>query len=141
MRLLAKKELMSLAKILPAIALMILISALMTGCGGTEYKHLTHEEAQRLLAADQNVILLDVRKPDEYEKKHIPNAVLLPIEELRAGNFSALPDKDRTIITYCWTGRRAQDAAEILTDAGYTKVYEMGGIVDWKGSVVGTEIN
>ena len=119
----------------------LIILPLITGCGGENYKHLTHEEAQRLIAADQNVIVLDVRKPDEYEKKHIPNAVLLPIEELRAGNFSALPDKNQTIIIYCWTGRRAEDAAAILIEAGYTKVYEMGGLVDWTGSVVGTEIN
>lgn len=122
--------------------LLIICAAMMlVGCGGAKYNHLTHDEAQRLLAADQNIILLDVRKPDEYEKKHIPNAVLLPIEELREGNFSALPDKDRKIIIYCWTGRRAEDAAAILIEAGYTKVYEMGGIVDWKGSVVGTDIN
>lgn len=122
--------------------LLIICAAMMlVGCGGANYKHLTHDEAQRLLEADQNIILLDVRKPDEYEKKHIPNAVLLPIEELREGNFSALPDKEQKIIIYCWTGRRAEDAAEILTEAGYTKVYEMGGIVDWKGSVVGTDIN
>ena len=123
-------------------ALLIICAAMMiSGCGEKNYGHLTHEEAQRLIAADQNVIVLDVRKPDEYEKKHIPNAVLLPIEELRAGNFSALPDKNQTIIIYCWTGRRAEDAAAILIEAGYTKVYEMGGLVDWTGSVVGTEIN
>lgn len=123
------------------VLVIIFAALLMTGCGGSSYAHLTHDEAQRLIAADQNIILLDVRKPDEYEKKHIPNAVLLPIEELREGNFSALPDKEQKIIIYCWTGRRAEDAAEILTEAGYTKVYEMGGIVDWKGSVVGTDIN
>ena len=93
-----------------------------------------------MIAADQNVIVLDVREPDEYDKKHIADAVLIPVEELRAGNFSKLPDKEQTILIYCWTGRRAEDAAAILTEAGYTKVYEIGGIVDWKGSVVGTDI-
>ncbi len=123
------------------VGLIMILAMAMSGCGGKDYGHMTHEEAQRLIAADQNVIVLDVRKPDEYEKKHIANAVLLPIEELREGNFSKLPDKEQTILIYCWTGRRAEDAAAILVENGYTKVYEMGGIVDWKGSVVGTDIN
>ncbi len=121
--------------------LMIMFATLLiSGCGGKDYGHMTHEEAQRLIAADQNVIILDVRTPDEFAKKHIPNAVLLPIEELRGGNFSALPDKEQTILIYCWTGRRAEDAAAILVDNGYTKVYEFGGLVDWKGPVFGTDL-
>lgn len=123
------------------VGLIMILAMAMSGCGGKDYGHMTHEEAQRLIAADQNVIVLDVREPDEYEKKHIADAVLLPVEELREGNFSALPDKEQTILIYCWTGRRAEDAAAILVENGYTKVYEMGGIVDWKGSVVGTDIN
>lgn len=128
-------------KLLPVVTLMILIAALCTtGCDQNSYAHLTHDEARKMIKEKPNVILLDVRKPEEYKKKHIPNAVLLPIEELREGNFVALPDKDATIIIYCWTGRRAEDAAEILVENGYTNVYEMGGIVDWTGSISGTDI-
>ena len=125
---------------LKKIFLIICAAMMIGGCGGKDYGHMTHEEAQRLIAADQNVIVLDVREPDEYDKKHIADAVLLPVEELREGNFSKLPDKEQTILIYCWTGRRAEDAAAILVENGYTKVYEIGGIVDWKGSVVGTDI-
>ncbi len=115
-------------------------SLFLTGCGGIAYKHLTHEEARDLIAADQSVIVLDVRSPEEYEKKHIPNALSVPIEELREGNFDSLPNKDAKILIYCWTGRRAEDAAAILSEHGYKNVYEFGGLVDWTGSVVGTEI-
>ena len=121
-------------------ALMILIVALMTGCGETDYKHLTHEDAQQIMKSNPDAIILDVRTQDEYEKKHIPNAVLVPIENLRDGDFSKLPDKDATILIYCWTGRRAEDAAIILVEHGYKNVYEFGGLVDWTGSVSGTDL-
>ena len=121
-------------------ALMILIVALMTGCGETDYKHLTHEDAQQIMKSNPDAIILDVRTQDEFDKKHILNAVLVPIENLRDGDFSKLPDKDATILIYCWTGRRAEDAAIILVEHGYKNVYEFGGLVDWTGSVSGADL-
>ena len=130
-------------KFLSAVALMILTLALLTGCGGEKftYKHLTQDEAKKMIADNPDAIVLDVRTQDEYEKKHIPHAVLVPLEDLRNGKFEALPDKNQTILIYCWTGRRAQDSAQILADKGYKNVYEMGGLVDWMGALEGTEIN
>ena len=119
--------------------LMICVLFLMTGCGGNEYKHLTQDEAQKMISSNPSAIILDVRTQDEYEKKHIPNALLVPIDDLKNGDFSKLPDKNATILTYCWTGRRAQDSAAILADHGYKNVYELGGLVDWTGAVEGTE--
>ena len=125
-----------------AIALIILTLALFTGCGEKiNYKHVTQDEAKAVLAKNPDTIILDVRTSEEYEKKHIPKAILLPLEDLRNGDFKKLPDKNATILTYCWTGRRAQDAAQILVDKGYKNVYEMGGIVDWTGALEGIEVN
>lgn len=127
-------------KFLSIAALMILLVALCTGCGGVTYKHLTHDEAKKMIAENPNVIIVDVRTQEEYDNKHIPNAVLIPIDDLKAGDFSKLPDKNATILTYCWTGRRAEDASKILADKGYKNVYEFGGIIDWTGEFEGVEI-
>ncbi len=120
--------------------LMILVFALCTGCGGGTFKHLTHDEAQKMIATNSNVVIVDVRTQEEFDKKHIPKALLVPIEDLQAGDFSKLPDKDATLLIYCWTGRRAEDSAKILADEGYKNVYEMGGLVDWTGKLEGTEV-
>lgn len=123
-------------------AMMILFVALCAGCGeNITYKHLTHDEARQMFAKNPSAIVLDVRTPDEYEKKHLPNAVSLPLEELRNGNLKALPDKNQIILIYCWTGRRAQDAAQFLVDKGYRNVYEFGGLVDWTGKLEGSEVD
>ena len=129
-------------KFLSAFALMIFIVSMFTGCGEkATYKHVTFTEAQKVLADNPDGIIVDVRTVDEYEKKHIPHALNIPLEDLRNGKFEQIPDKNQTLLLYCWTGRRAQDAAQVLVDKGYKNVYEMGGIVDWTGKLEGTEVN
>ena len=124
------------------ILLLLILMLSLSGCGGANtYQHLTPSEAAEIIHTDKTILLLDVRTLEEYEKKHIPNAVLLPIEELRKGNFSPLQDKNQKILIYCWTGRRAEDAAKILVDEGYTNVFEFGGLVDWTGNIEGSEVN
>ena len=122
--------------------MLIILTLTLSGCdtAAGNYQHLTPEDAAEVMETEKNFIILDVRTQDEYDKKHIPNAVLLPIEELRKGNFELLPDKNQKILVYCWTGRRAEDSAKILAENGYKNVYDFGGLVDWKGKVVGIEV-
>ena len=122
--------------------LLIILTLTLSGCDTTagSYQHLTPEDAAKVMQTENNIIILDVRTQEEYDKKHIPNAVLLPIEELRKGNFELLPDKNQKILVYCWTGRRAEDSAKILAENGYKNVYDFGGLVEWTGEVEGSEI-
>ncbi len=119
--------------------LIICAALLIAGCGNN-YKHLSHDDAKIMIESNPDAIVLDVRTKEEYGRKHIPNALLVPIENLSKGDFSKLPDKDAKILIYCWTGRRAEDAAQILIEHGYKNVYEFGGIVDWNGSISGVDL-
>ena len=106
------------------------------------HQHMTASEAAALIQSDPSVIVLDVRRQDEYIKKHIPNAVLLPIEDINAGSDKielTLPDKNRTILVYCQTGRRAELAASKLAKRGYKSVYDFGGLVEWTGPTEGED--
>ena len=116
------------------------VCLLIAGCGKGDYRRISQDEAQAIIQFNPQAIILDVRTQEEYWRKHIQNAVLLPIEDLRAGEFSKLSDKKATILIYCRTGRLAVEAAEILSKNGYENVFEMGGIVNWSGSVAGTDI-
>ena len=123
-------------------ALAIFVAAIFTGCGSSNsYTHLSADEAAKFMAAEKKFLIVDVRTQEEYDKKHIPNAILVPIEDIRADKLDALPDKNRTLLIYCWTGRRAEDAAKILVDKGYKNVCEFGGLVDWTGATEGSEVD
>ena len=115
------------------------MSTLFTGCGQS-YKNIRQEDALRIMNSGQEIVILDVRTPEEHEKKHIPGAVLLPIDEIKKGNLELLPDKNKIILVYCWTGRRAEDSAAMLTAKGYKYVYNFGGLVDWIGPIEGSEV-
>ena len=104
------------------------------------YKTITQEEAMEILANDPNAKLLDCRFPKDYELRHIPNAIHYPLEAAVADNFEKIPDKNAPLITYCGDGNRGRLTAKTLAEKGYTNVYTMGGIIDWKGPVEGTAV-
>ena len=106
-----------------------------TGCGGTTmtntYRQISQEQAKEMLDA-QEVLILDVREQHEYDDKHIPGAVLLPVGTIsEATAASVIPEKDTTVLVYCRSGNRSKTAAQALADLGYTEVYEFGGINTW----------
>lgn len=99
----------------------------------TQYHKISAEEAKKRMDSDSKVILLDVRTQEEYDDKHIKGAILIPNEEIHtdADIAERLPDKDAEILVYCRSGSRSQQAAKKLIQAGYTNVYDFGGIIDW----------
>ena len=117
--------------------LLALTMALCAACGSkTDYQTMEINDAAEMIAADDGHLLVDVRTKEEFEEKHLPGAILLPVDDIKDGKLERLPDKDQTILLYCRTGRRAEDAAVYLANEGYTNIYEIGGIIDWKGETV-----
>jgi len=120
---------------------------LLVGCGsGTNnekvseaaeeilYKKISPEDAKEMMTEDS--LILDVRTKEEFEMGYIVGAVLLPVDQITEGNFQILEDKNQTILIYCRSGNRSAVAAKALIEAGYTKVYDFGGIIDWPFEIV-----
>ena len=95
---------------------------------------ITPSQAMYIMAY-RDVIILDVRTPDEFNTGHIPNAILLPVDEIAYAVTGMIPDKEQTILIYCRSGRRSADAANILVNMGYLNVYDFGGIINWTGEI------
>lgn len=78
--------------------------------------------------------VIDVRTPAEFAAGHLDGAVNMDVE---GGQFSAmiadLP-KDAAFMVYCQSGRRSALAAQAMVDAGFTEVYDLGGIADWQAA-------
>jgi rhodanese-related sulfurtransferase len=123
----------------------MLITGLLNGCTaqaedpvpftvpreGDGYKSISAEDARKLMDSLDVFILLDVRTEAEYNDTRIPGAVLIPDYEVAARVGEELPDKGMDIFIYCRSGRRSKDASGIMAELGYTRVWEIGGIIDW----------
>lgn len=96
-----------------------------------EYKKITAEEAKERMDQDDKIVILDVRTEAEYEEGHVPGAIVIPNETIGSESLKELPDLDQEILVYCRSGNRSAQAAKKLVEAGYTQVYDFGGIIDW----------
>lgn len=88
-------------------------------------------ELKQLLNNKNNIMVIDVRGTEEYNEKHIPFAIHLPIEIIEAGNFS--PEPNKIIITVCGKGGgRSERAANYLRVNTNNEVYFLeGGTFGW----------
>ncbi|KKR39210.1 MAG: Rhodanese-like protein [Parcubacteria group bacterium GW2011_GWC2_40_31] len=84
----------------------------------------------------ENIILLDVRTPAEYEESHLQNAILLPVQNLNEKTLAEVglgeEAKNKEIIIYCRSGARSKTAYDIMSSLGYTNIKSMsGGMIHW----------
>lgn len=80
-------------------------------------------------------LFVDVRTDEEWAAGHLKTALHLPLDRVGEKAASLLPGKTQAIVTYCRSGARAQKAAEILRELGYTRVTAMtGGYEDLKAA-------
>jgi len=94
------------------------------------------DEALQILKDNPDAVLLDVRTEQEFISGHIAGAVLIPVDEISA-RIAELPDDFAApIIVYCRSGNRSATAARMLIEAGYRKVYDLGGINSWPYEIV-----
>ncbi|MEJ2239286.1 MAG: rhodanese-like domain-containing protein [Gemmatimonadales bacterium] len=79
----------------------------------------------------KDLILLDVRGPDEYSVSHLRGAQLTPSER-SALNVLMGAEKDRLIVVYGSVGYRSASMTERLTARGFTNVHNLeGGLFEW----------
>jgi len=105
------------------------------GVDGQPVKTITAEEARAHLdSRGGRILVLDVRKPEEYvgELGHIAGSKLIPVQELPQRLSEVGPYRGWEIITVCKSGGRSHTAAGILMQAGFTNVVSMdGGMTRW----------
>ena len=78
-----------------------------------------------------DVLLIDVREPEEYQAGHIPGAVLMPLRELPS-HLDEIP-KDKTVVAVCRSGNRSAKAADFLRQTGFDNIHNMqGGMLAWE---------
>jgi rhodanese-related sulfurtransferase len=82
----------------------------------------------------KDAFLVDVRTPEEYAAGHIPGSINIPLDRI-LDIKNVVSDKNNPLYVYCRSGRRSSQAASALEKEGYTRVVNIGGIMDYKGRI------
>lgn len=96
------------------------------------------EELKKKIDNNENIFLLDVRTPQEYEAWRISyenhdNPKLIPVDRLFMKDPTLLKEipKEKEIVTVCAHGNRSMIAAKILNQLGYNVKSVKGGMAGW----------
>jgi adenylyltransferase/sulfurtransferase len=107
--------------------------------GATAGAAIAEISAAELLARrerGEELLLLDVREPDEYARAHIEGALLVPMGELELRRQELLKWRDRPLVVYCHHGGRSARACELLSGWEFRSVENLsGGIEAWSLTV------
>lgn len=90
-------------------------------------------ELSHMIEADEQINIIDVRGPEDFEKAHIPGAVNLPVESWRM--LEGL-SRDRTNVIYCYSHvcHLAAKAAMLFAEYDYPVMEMDGGFDEWQRS-------
>src|SRR5690348_16044034 len=93
-------------------------------------------DLKAMLDAGDDILLVDVREPNEYEIVSIDGSVLIPKGEFLAGDALEQMPQDRQIVVSCKTGQRSAEVLAILKGAGFANsVHVGGGISAWVNQI------
>jgi len=93
-------------------------------------------ELKALLDGDDEIFLVDVREPNEYEIVSIPGATLIPKGEFLSGGALERLPQDKRIVLHCKSGQRSAEALAVVKDAGFSDaVHVGGGVLAWISQV------
>jgi adenylyltransferase/sulfurtransferase len=91
---------------------------------------ITVEELKQRIDRGEDLFILDVRNPEEFQICRIPGSTLLPLPQLpqRVGEL----DADREMVVHCKSGMRSAKAIQFLKQQGFRKLKNLkGGILAW----------
>ena len=101
------------------------------------YTDLSVDQVKAKIDAKEEIFLLDVREPSEFEGGHIRGAVNLPWNSgVLQEKYATLP-KDKPLIVICQSGGRSAAASAFLEEKGFDQILNMvGGMNAWKYDTV-----
>ncbi|TAN84552.1 MAG: rhodanese-like domain-containing protein [Gallionella sp.] len=95
--------------------------------GLAQVADISQVELMQRIKANHPGLILDVRSPEEYAEGHIPGAVNIPHDQLSSRLAEIGSYKNKDVVLYCKSGRRAGVAANTLRAAGFSKLLHLDG--------------
>ena len=118
-----------------SILLLLFMAFLTFSCGKSSEDKSSLVSPQELSKVQDEIVLIDVRTPQEYEQGHIENSVNINIAGDSFKEEVEKLDKSQPVYVYCKVGGRSARAASMLKEMGFEEVYDLeGGIRNWESS-------
>lgn len=93
------------------------------------------ERAEELIQTEAELVVLDVRTPEEFAAGTLPGAILIDINSPSFTDEVDALDRELPYLVYCRSGNRSASAVRIMEDLGFDEIYELdNGIQAWVGS-------
>ncbi|KAA3614933.1 MAG: rhodanese-like domain-containing protein [Calditrichaeota bacterium] len=98
-----------------------------------DFDSITAEEVKKKIENKEDLLLLDVRTPGEFNGPlgHLEGAILIPDFSLADSVGKLEKYKGKEVIVYCRSGNRSQNATRIMLANGYKAVNMLGGMKAW----------
>ncbi len=97
---------------------------------------ITARDLKNMMDAGENIYVVDVREPNEYEIVSIPGATLIPKGEFISGAALEKLPQDRRIVLHCKSGARSAEALAIVKNAGFSDAMHVGGgVLAWVSQI------
>ena len=93
-------------------------------------REISYEELKEILKENNDIKIVDIRSPQEFEEKRIMHAINIPLYDLNKKADFLLSNKDMLIVLYCGCGIRSKKAYKILEEKGYTNLYSLSGGIE-----------
>jgi rhodanese-related sulfurtransferase len=88
-----------------------------------------------MLSTDTNIVVLDVRTPEEFATGHLEGAINVDYRSPEFASGLAELNRDTTYLVHCASGGRSTAALEILQQRGFASVVHLdGGLNAWKAA-------
>jgi len=107
--------------------LLCLLAFAIVACAEDTRSVIQPAELEETLSASDAPLLLDVRTPEEFAGGHIEGALLVPVAELPDRLDQLGGYEDRGVVVYCERGGRANQALDILAEAGFHNLVILDG--------------
>ncbi|MFD9124847.1 adenylyltransferase/sulfurtransferase MoeZ [Kitasatospora sp. NPDC059571] len=97
---------------------------------------ITSKQLKEWLDDEEDIFVIDVREPNEYEIVSIPGATLIPKNEFLMGTALEKMPQDKKIVLHCKTGVRSAEVLAVLKSAGFSDAVHLGGgVIGWVNQI------
>ena len=93
-------------------------------------REVNYDTLMLMLRNNSSILLIDVRRPQEYAENRINSAINIPEYEINSKIIRKIPNKNTPIILYCQSGIRSTKSYKNLEKLGYTNLYNLKGGLD-----------